>query len=54
METTGAYLKPVLRVLFDSGFELEQADLMANGLIKASLVPDEQTQQMRDLLRTRT
>lgn len=29
------------------------ADLMAHGLIKASFVPDEPTQQMRDLLRTR-
>src|SRR5664279_209237 len=30
------------------------ADLMAHGLIRASFVPDEPTQQMRDLLRTRT
>lgn len=29
------------------------ADLIAHGLIKASFVPDEPTQQMRDLLRTR-
>jgi transposase len=29
------------------------ADLMAHGMIKASFVPDEPTQQMRDLLRTR-
>ena len=29
------------------------ADLMAHGLFKASFVPDEPTQQMRDLLRTR-
>ena len=29
------------------------ADLMAHGLIRASFVPDETTQQMRDLLRTR-
>ena len=29
------------------------ADLMAHGLIHASFVPDEPTQQMRDLLRTR-
>jgi transposase len=29
------------------------AELMAHGLIKASFVPDEPTQQMRDLLRTR-
>ncbi len=29
------------------------ADLMAHGLIKASFVPDEPTQQMRDLLRSR-
>jgi len=29
------------------------ADLMAHGLIRASFVPDEQTQQMRALLRTR-
>jgi transposase len=29
------------------------ADLMAHGLIRASFVPDEQTQEMRDLLRTR-
>jgi transposase len=29
------------------------ADLMAHGLIKASFVPDEPTQQMRNLLRTR-
>ena len=29
------------------------ADLMAHGLIRASFVPDELTQQMRDLLRTR-
>ena len=29
------------------------ADLMAHGLIRASFVPDEPTQQMRDLLRTR-
>lgn len=29
------------------------ADLMAHGLVKASFVPDEPTQQMRDLLRTR-
>lgn len=29
------------------------ADLLAHGLIKASFVPDEPTQQMRDLLRTR-
>ena len=29
------------------------ADLMAHGLIKASFVPGEPTQQMRDLLRTR-
>jgi transposase len=29
------------------------ADLMAHGLIRASVVPDEPTQQMRDLLRTR-
>jgi transposase len=29
------------------------ADLMAHGLIRASFVPDESTQQMRDLLRTR-
>jgi transposase len=29
------------------------ADLMAHGLIKASFVPDQPTQQMRDLLRTR-
>jgi transposase len=28
------------------------ADLMAHGLIRASFVPDEPTQQMRDLLRT--
>src|SRR5450432_4732602 len=28
-------------------------DLMAHGLIRASFVPDEPTQQMRDLLRTR-
>ena len=29
------------------------ADLMSHGLIRASFVPDEPTQQMRDLLRTR-
>jgi transposase len=29
------------------------ADLMAHGLIRASFVPDDPTQQMRDLLRTR-
>src|SRR3984893_4865471 len=29
------------------------AELMAHGLVKASFVPDEPTQQMRDLLRTR-
>ena len=29
------------------------ADLMAHGLIRASFVPDEPTQQLRDLLRTR-
>src|SRR5580658_2893523 len=29
------------------------ADLMAHGMIKASFVPDQPTQQMRDLLRTR-
>ena len=29
------------------------ADLMAHGLIRASFVPDEPTQQMRDMLRTR-
>jgi transposase len=29
------------------------ADLMAHGLIRASFVPDQLTQQMRDLLRTR-
>jgi transposase len=29
------------------------ADLLAHGLIRASFVPDEPTQQMRDLLRTR-
>ncbi len=29
------------------------ADLMAHGLVRASFVPDEQTQEMRDLLRTR-
>ena len=29
------------------------ADLMAHGLMRASFVPDEPTQQMRDLLRTR-
>jgi len=29
------------------------AALMAHGLIRASFVPDEPTQQMRDLLRTR-
>ena len=29
------------------------ADLMAHGLVRASFVPDEPTQQMRDLLRTR-
>jgi transposase len=29
------------------------ADLMAHGLIRASFVPDQPTQQMRDLLRTR-
>ena len=29
------------------------ADLLAHGLIKASFVPDEPTQQLRDLLRTR-
>jgi transposase len=29
------------------------ADLLAHGLIRASFVPDESTQQMRDLLRTR-
>ena len=29
------------------------ADLMAHGLIRSSFVPDEPTQQMRDLLRTR-
>ncbi len=29
------------------------ADLMAHGLIRASFVPGEPTQQMRDLLRTR-
>ena len=29
------------------------ADLMAHGLIRASFVPEEPTQQMRDLLRTR-
>src|SRR5260370_20953531 len=29
------------------------ADLMAHGLIRPSFVPDEPTQQMRDLLRTR-
>jgi transposase len=29
------------------------ADLMAHGLIRASFVPDEPIQQMRDLLRTR-
>jgi transposase len=29
------------------------ADLVAHGLIRASFVPDEPTQQMRDLLRTR-
>jgi transposase len=29
------------------------ADLMAHGLIRGSFVPDEPTQQMRDLLRTR-
>jgi transposase len=28
-------------------------DLMAHGLIRPSFVPDEPTQQMRDLLRTR-
>jgi hypothetical protein len=30
------------------------ADPMAYGLIRAGFVPDEPTQQMRDLLRTRT
>ena len=30
------------------------ADLLAHGLIRASFVPDESTQQMRDLLRTRS
>ena len=29
------------------------ADLLAHGLIRSSFVPDEQTQQMRTLLRTR-
>jgi transposase len=29
------------------------ADLMAHGLIRASFVPDQLTQQIRDLLRTR-
>ena len=29
------------------------ADLLAHGLIRGSFVPDEQTQEMRDLLRTR-
>jgi transposase len=29
------------------------AELMAHGLVKASFVPDQPTQQMRDLLRTR-
>lgn len=29
------------------------ADLMAHGLIRGSFVPDEQTQEMRDFLRTR-
>src|SRR6201987_3182612 len=29
------------------------ADLMAHGLIRGSFVPDQQTQEMRDLLRTR-
>ena len=29
------------------------ADLMAHGLVRGSFVPDEQTQEMRDFLRTR-
>src|SRR5262252_7679881 len=29
------------------------ADLLAHGLIRSSFVPDQQTQEMRDLLRTR-
>jgi transposase len=29
------------------------ADLMARGLVRSSFVPDEQTQEMRDFLRTR-
>ena len=29
------------------------ADLLAHGLIRGSFVPDPQTQEMRDLLRTR-
>src|ERR1700745_2794367 len=29
------------------------ADLLAHGLIRGSFVPDQQTQEMRDLLRTR-
>ncbi len=65
MEARGVYWKPVWHSLSDGEFELILAnaadvndvtwlaDLMAHGLIRASFVPDEPAQQMRDLPRTR-
>src|SRR6202048_230852 len=67
MEATGVYWKPVWHILDDGEFSLVLAsgrktdvndamwlaELLAHGLIRASFVPDAQTQEMRNLLRTR-
>jgi transposase len=48
-----AHVKNVPGRKTDVNDAMWMADLMAHGLIRASFVPDEPTQQMRDLLRTR-
>ncbi len=48
-----AHLKNVAGRKTDVNDATWMADLMAQGLIRASFVPEEPTQQMRDLLRTR-
>src|SRR5271166_2304025 len=59
MEATGVYWRPVWRVLSDGEFQLILAnatwlaELLAHGLIRASFVPDGQTQELRALVRTR-
>jgi len=60
MEATGVYWKPVWHML-EGEFERKSdvndvtwiADLLAHGLIRASLVPPGPIQELRDLTRTR-